>query len=115
MTLENFLSYLLLFLRGVSGRAIQMLVPMHRARWMAKVILRDKDVLVLWPTQIDNARTKWSSLYSLSVLIHLRALMPAALHVVVPLNDFIPIFQFQLFIATQKQLQLYSIITYQRN
>src|SRR6218665_3167788 len=49
--------------------------------------LRDKDVLVPWPNQIDNARTKWSSLYSLSVLIHLRAWM---VPVVVPLNDFRP-------------------------
>ena len=36
--IENFLNYLLLFLRGIPGRAIQMPVPMHRARWMAKVI-----------------------------------------------------------------------------
>src|SRR6218665_4059580 len=41
--------------------------------------LRDKDVLVPWPIQIDNSRTKWYSLYSLSVLIHLRAWMPAPL------------------------------------
>src|SRR6218665_2890584 len=38
MTIEDFLNYLLLFLRGVPGRAIQMPVSMHRARWMAKVI-----------------------------------------------------------------------------
>jgi len=36
--IENILNYLLLFLRGVPGRAIQMPVPKHRARWMAKVI-----------------------------------------------------------------------------
>src|SRR6218665_1309075 len=35
--------------------------------------LRDKDVLVMWSIQIDNARTKFYSLYSLSVLIHIRA------------------------------------------
>src|SRR6218665_2922929 len=44
--------------------------------------LRDKDVRVPWPIQIDNARTKWYSLYSLSVLIHIRAWMPAQLPVV---------------------------------
>src|SRR6218665_2256889 len=34
--------------------------------------LRDKDALFPWLIQIDNARTKCYSLYSLSVLIHLR-------------------------------------------
>src|SRR6218665_78888 len=52
--------------------------------------LLDKDVIVPWPIQIDNARTKWYSLYSLSVLIHLRAWMPAPLPVVAPLTDFRP-------------------------
>ena len=42
MTIDNLLNYLLLFLRGVPGRAIQMPVPMHRARWMAKVIYEIK-------------------------------------------------------------------------
>jgi len=45
MTIEDFLNYLLLFLRGAPGRAIQMPVPMHRARWMAKVIDEIKMVL----------------------------------------------------------------------
>src|SRR6218665_1883988 len=52
--------------------------------------LRDKDVLVPWPIQIDNARTKCYSLYSLFILIHLRVWIPAQLPVVVPLNDFRP-------------------------
>src|SRR6218665_1447823 len=42
MTIDNFLNYLLLFLRGVPGRAIQMPVSMHRAQWMAKVIYEIK-------------------------------------------------------------------------
>src|SRR6218665_1298121 len=44
----------------------------------------------MWPIQIDNARTKWYSLHSLSVLIHLRDWMPAPLPVEVPLNDVRP-------------------------
>jgi len=40
------LNYLLLFLRGVPGRAIQMPISMHRARWMAKVIYAIKMFLL---------------------------------------------------------------------
>src|SRR6218665_1366449 len=42
MTIEDFLNYLLLFLRSAPGRAIQMTVSMHRARSMAKVIYEIK-------------------------------------------------------------------------
>lgn len=64
---------------------------------------RDKDGLVPWPIQVDNARTKWYSLYSLSVLIHLRAWMPAQLPVVVPLNDIRPTVWY-IFSLTHMQL-----------
>ena len=90
MTIDNFLNYLLLFLRGVPGRAIQMPVPHASGTLDGQSYLCDKDVLVPWPIQIDNARTKCYSLYCLSVLIHLRAWMSAQLPVVVPLNDFRP-------------------------
>src|SRR6218665_668428 len=52
--------------------------------------LLGKDGLVPWPIQIDNARTKWYSLYSLSVLVQFQAWMPAQLPVVVPLNEAMP-------------------------
>src|SRR6218665_61042 len=56
MAIDNFLNYLLLFLRGVPGRAIQMPVSMHRARWMAKVIYAIKTILFLTTPEQNGIR-----------------------------------------------------------